>query len=244
MATSMEKAASNHTKVPVTNLRFERKFVFQNTRYEDIIQQVYLNSYGFKEVYHRRKINNIYFDTANYNFYKQNVEGVAYRKKLRLRWYGDTTSQIENPTIEVKKKIGEVGDKDSFRIEDTSLDLRHINSNEVHAHIIAKTLQNKSLNHVLKSLHPTLLNTYERRYFLSFCGRYRITIDYNQAFYNPNYESFERSELLLKDVVLELKYAVEDDAEARQVSQQIKTRLSKNSKYVTGINMLYHTALL
>ncbi len=31
--------------------------------------------------------------------------------------------------------------------------------------------------------------------------------------------------------------------EARQVSQQIKTRLSKNSKYVNGINLLYHNDL-
>lgn len=246
MVKSMEKAADSLSQNPavISNLRFERKFVFQNTSFDHILQQVYRHSYGFKEVFHKRKINNIYFDTANYNFYKQNVEGVANRKKLRLRWYGDRTAQIENPTIEIKKKMGEVGDKDSFRLKGISLDLTSMNANAVQKCLIANTQELVGLNHSLKALHPTLLNTYERRYFLSFCGRYRITIDFNQAFYNPNYQTFKQSELLLNDIVLELKYAVEDDADARQVSQQIRTRLSKNSKYVTGINMLYHTALL
>lgn len=246
MATSMEKAVDSPKAKPEAsaNLRFERKFVYQNVHVDDIIQRVYRNSFGFAEVFHLRKINNIYFDDANYNFYKQNVEGVADRKKIRLRWYGADTAQIENPTIEVKKKMGEVGDKDSYRLQGTSLDLRRSTANDVHAYLVENTRQQLALHQNLKALHATLLNTYERRYFLSFCERYRITVDFNQAFYNPNYDSFERSELRLNTVVLELKYAVEDDSEARQVSQQINTRLSKNSKYVTGIDMLYHTAFL
>ena len=86
----MEKAANSviQDNGTVPNLRYERKFVYQNTNVDAVIRQVYQNSFGFKEVFHKRKINNIYFDDANYRFYKQNVEGVANRKKLRLRWYG------------------------------------------------------------------------------------------------------------------------------------------------------------
>jgi len=246
MAKNMEKVVDrilpNTSKV--NNLRFERKFVFQSTNFENVLLGVSQNSYGFIEVFHKRKINNIYFDDSNYNFYKQNVEGVANRKKLRLRWYGEDTSQIISPTIEVKKKIGEVGDKDSYKLESTLLDLNLLTANEAHTYLLANTKNHIGLNHSLKTLHPTLLNTYERRYFLSYCGRYRITLDFNQKFFNPNYTKFERSELQLSDIILELKYAVEDDAETREVSQQIDTRLSKNSKYVNGVNMLYNTALL
>ena len=242
----MEKAVDKNTLTnnAATNLRFERKFVYLNTSFDAILQRVLQNSFGFKEVFHQRKINNIYFDDSNYNFYTQNVEGVANRKKVRLRWYGYDTANIESPTIEVKKKIGEVGDKDSFPLRGAALNLEQSTASEVQHYLIENTQQHIGLHHSLKALQPTLLNTYERRYFLSFCKRYRITIDFNQAFYNPNYISFERSELRLQDIVLELKYARGDDADARQVSQQINTRLSKNSKYVTGINMLYHTALL
>jgi SPX domain protein involved in polyphosphate accumulation len=226
-----------------SNIRFERKFLFQNCDVQDVIQSVLRNSYGFQEIFHLRKVNNIYFDDSNYNFYKQNVEGVADRKKLRLRWYGQDMPIIENPTIEIKKKMGEAGDKDSFRLKGVSIDLSLQTPSDVHQILLSRTQKHFAVHEVLKKLHPTLINTYERRYFLSFCGRYRITVDFNQAFYNPNYKVLGNSQTKINDIVLELKYAVINDNEARQVSQQIKTRLSKNSKYVNGINFLYHIAL-
>ena len=238
MAMNMEKVVDKPAQN--SNIRFERKFLFQKGHVQDIIQSVYRNSYGFHEIFHKRKVNNIYFDDSNYNFYKQNVEGVADRKKLRLRWYGEDAHIIENPTIEIKKKMGEAGDKDSLRLKGISFDLAAQTANDVHRLLIGCTRQQVAAHEALKKLHPTLINTYERRYFLSFCGRYRITVDFNQAFYNPNYTILEHSQQKINDIVLELKYAVADDNEARQVSQQIKTRLSKNSKYVNGINLLYH----
>lgn len=242
MATNMVKVADSPLLVtqPNSNLRFERKFVFTDTRHEDIVNRVHKNSFGFIEVFHRRKINNVYFDDSNYNFYKQNVEGVAHRKKLRLRWYGIDTTLIENPTIEIKKKIGEVGDKESYKLRDKKFNLNEHKVRDLQNFMIEHSEDYPALNYFLKGLQPTLLNTYERRYFLSFCKRFRITVDFNQYFYNPNYGSFKTSELPLPETVVELKYALEDDADAREVSQQIGTRLSKNSKYVNGLNLLYH----
>lgn len=245
MEKRMEKVASNtiKTKEAKSNLRYERKFVYTNCDAEDIIRRVYLHPFGFKEVFHKRKINNIYFDDSNYNFYKQNVEGVADRKKIRLRWYGYHTATIKSPTIEIKKKMGEAGDKNSTKLKDVSFDLNQYKINAILTGLIENTTELMGLNCSLKNLHPTLINSYERRYFLSLCSRYRITVDYNQSFFNPNYQNYKRSELTLNDVVLELKYNLDDDDDARQVSQLINARLSKNSKYVTGINMLYHPAL-
>lgn len=241
MATSMEKVVDKpaNTLLAGSNLRFERKFVFPKGDAQDIVRRIQRNSFAFKEVFHRRKINNIYFDDSNYSYFKQNVEGVANRKKIRLRWYGDTTSEIENPTIEIKKKIGEVGDKDSFKMNGHKLTLDVLGPFDIYALLIENTKLNRPLHETLQSLHPTLLNTYERRYFLSFCGRFRITVDYNQNFYNPNYSSFKNSNISIDEIVVELKYSRENDRDARQIAQQIGTRLSKNSKYVTGINLLY-----
>lgn len=241
MVTNMEKVADNPTNnvLAVTNYRFERKFVFPKGDAEDIVRRIQRNSYAFNEVFHRRKINNIYFDDSNYSFFKQNVEGVANRKKIRLRWYGDNTSQIQNPTIEIKKKIGEIGDKDSYRLEGQTLNLNLLGPFDVHTALIENSEQNRPLHYTLQALHPTLLNTYERRYFLSLCGRFRITVDYNQNFYNPNYADFKNSNIPIDEIVVELKYSRENDGDARQVAQQIGTRLSKNSKYVMGINLLY-----
>ncbi len=239
----MEKAASRVDIVPITglNLRFERKFVYTDIYMEDILRRVLQMPFGFKEAYHKRKINNIYLDDANYNFYKQNVEGVAHRKKLRYRWYGDDTNKVTSPNIEVKIKNGEVGDKLTYKFKDFSCDIAQTTPMGVHKALLAETLHQPALHNDLGALHPTLLNTYERRYFLSFCGHYRITIDFNQQFFNPNYGcSYKQSGIAVKDVVVELKYATVKDEDARAISQYIGTRLSKNSKYVNGINLLYH----
>lgn len=60
------------------------------------------------------------------------------------------------------------------------------------------------------------------------------------TFYNPAFSNFAVSKVALSDVVLELKYAVEDDKEARHLSQQLSSRLSKNSKYVRGVDLIHH----
>lgn len=222
------------------NLRFERKFVFENGNARDIIERVYRFPFGFKEVFHKRKVNNIYFDDANYNFYKQNVEGVANRKKLRLRWYGDETAMIKSPTIEIKIKHGEVGDKINYKLKENSYDLETQSPDDIHKSLIIASAGRPALQQGLRVLHPSLLNSYERRYFLSFCGKFRITVDFKQEFFNPNYKDYRKSKIVLSDVILELKYAIEDDFEARRITQHINSRLSKNSKYVNGINLLYH----
>ncbi len=245
MAANMEKVADKqHLLVSAgANLRYERKFVFANCNALDIIQHVYRFPFGFKEVFYQRKVNNIYFDDSNYNFYKQNVEGVANRKKLRLRWYGNETSIVKAPSIEIKIKKGEVGDKITHKFKAHSYNLDQQAPADIHESLLVATADQKALHQGLSILHPTLLNTYERRYFLSFCSKFRITIDFNQEFYNPNYRAHKKSRIELSDVILELKYAIDDDNEARELTQYIGSRLSKNSKYVNGINLLYHPQL-
>lgn len=225
------------------NLRFERKFVYERGYVDDIIERVSLNPYGFKEVFYRRKVNNIYFDDSHHNFYKQNVAGVANRKKLRLRWYGDDTADIKDPSIEIKIKKGEVGDKVTCKFKGTTYNLSEQTAAGIHRSLLTSTSGNLPLQRSLELLHPALINTYERRYFLSFCGRFRITVDFNQEFFNPNDASYAAGKFKINDLVLELKYGLESDTEARQLSQYIDARLSKNSKYVRGMNMLYHREL-
>jgi hypothetical protein len=47
------------------------------------------------------------------------------------------------------------------------------------------------------------------------------------------------SEMGIDDIILELKYLTRDDFKARKLSQSFDQRLSKNSKYVRGYDMLY-----
>ena len=226
-----------------TNLRYERKFVYTNQLVDDIIEQEVLsNSFCFREIYHRRSVNNLYLDDPEKSFYRQNVAGDDKRLKYRLRWYSDDFNTIKNPTLEIKKKFGAVGDKDSFKLKKFNFDLETSSVEEFQKAAENELLLNgeKGVHANLLNLQPALFNSYERRYFLSDCERYRITIDYNMAFYNPYFGNFKRSQENLSDVVLELKYAISDDKESRQLTQNLQARLSKHSKYVRGMDLINH----
>ncbi len=237
----MGKAVDNRNSDPsFYNLRFERKFIFEKADAEDIINDVvFTNNFFFKEIYSRRTVNNIYFDDNNLTFYRQNVAGDGWREKYRLRWYGDDFSKLEDPTLEVKKKFGEVGDKYSFELKGFSVNMDSINIDDLNK-LIRQNIKDVKLSSKLYSLFPALYNSYERRYFLSECGRYRITIDFNMKFFNPHYTNFKSSESNLYDIVLELKYGTKYDDIGRELSQMISSRLSKNSKYVRGIEIIHN----
>ena len=233
----MVKAANNNLVSSFYNLRFERKFVYKEQNADDIIEAiVFTNKFCFKEIYSRRRVNSIYFDDNNLTFYRMNVSGDGIREKFRIRWYGDDFSLLSNPAIEVKKKFGEVGDKYSYKIDDFNVNLRNYSVDKFNSLFQTKIIEPKLVSK-FNCIFPTLYNSYERRYFLSDCGKFRITIDYNMVFYNPNTKDFELSKSSLSDVILELKYNTEDDKDAREVAQTFKTRLSKNSKYIRGFVM-------
>jgi SPX domain protein involved in polyphosphate accumulation len=244
MEQNMEKAVNNQPDTSIQDThRFERKFIYKNIKPTDLIEtEILSNPFCFKEVYHRRTINNIYFDDHDLTFYKQNVSGDGEREKYRLRWYNDVFSEINSPTFEIKKKMGEVGDKYSFKMKDTHFSLNNSSLKEIQKGL-QQNMEDKNnflLATKLKRTQPAIFNSYDRRYFFSNCKKFRITIDYNMCFYNPNTSYFITSKMCTDDVVLEFKYALPQDTESREVSQHFSARLSKNSKYVTGIETVYN----
>lgn len=241
---NMEKAVGNlqlkESSLSGLNRRYERKFIFISDYLEDLVDLLYLNSFCFSEIYERRQVNNVYFDDNCLNFYKQNVSGVGEREKYRLRWYGDQFSEISNPTVEVKRKFGEVGDKLSFKIKDFKYNLNSGNAWELQQLVLAALSTEEELVNNLILLNPTLYNSYERRYFLSGCEKFRVTLDYHQQFYNPVIDNYQESIKTIdtRIVVLELKYDITNDFEARKISQQFGSRVSRNSKYVQGVDLI------
>ena len=83
------------------------------------------------------------------------------------------------------------------------------------------------------------MNRYMRKYFLSFDKKYRITIDFNQAFYRLSNNTLLRKHVDQNNVILELKYDSHNDDDARYITNNFPFRLSKNSKYVNGVHNLF-----
>ena len=221
---------------PVTNLRYERKFTLANSEYGWITNQINIHPAFFQKIFHPRQINNIYLDTAALQFYGDNVHGVANRKKVRIRWYGDIFGKIAKPKLEYKIKHNLLGDKWTF-------DLVPFDFNPGFSAAALQDVFNQSnlpaeIAEDLKLLEPTLLNSYWRSYFLSADQHFRLTLDEQMSYY-----AFDKPRAFFKfkrsnpgDYIVELKYLPKMDKVANKVARQLRFRLDKSSKYVNGIN--------
>lgn len=219
-----------------SNLRFERKFLAAATSRQEVIHVIKKNRALFREIHHPRQINNIYLDTNQLRFFYDNKKGIANRKKIRIRWYGNTFGQVENPKLEYKIKEDLLGDKWTFDLNDLEVNSGFITST------LSKLFANSDLPtpilEDLKNLQPTLLNTYHRTYFQSADKQFRLTLDERQAYYRFDHPTsyFKAKYSNTKDLVLELKYQPVNDSRANNISNHWPYRLSKSSKYVNGID--------
>ena len=162
--------------------RFERKFVFKQTSAKNIEILIKLNKVGFYEIFYERYINNIYFDTINFDNYYDNIDGVSDRVKHRIRWYNNFFLNSKDAVFEIKRRKGLLVNKETLL-----LDNFHLNENiNISKYLNQKCeVQKKELIHN-HNLFPVLINRYKRRYFLSRDKKFRATIDSNIEAYKAN----------------------------------------------------------
>ena len=221
------------------HLRCERKFLISDLATHEIEEVILLHPSLFSPIYHERFVNNIYFDSLEFQSYHENLDGVTPRKKVRIRWYGDLTGQVKEPVLEVKKKSGIVGKKETHALP--SLAFEDFFSADEILDLTNHTTSNESFTKELVLLEPTLINRYSRKYFLSADGHYRITLDSNVIFFpgDPFLTMFYTSEPPEAYCILELKYDHAKDGEASSITNHFPFRLTKSSKYVLGISKVH-----
>lgn len=215
--------------------RFERKFVFEQTSPKNIEILIKLSKVGFYEIFYERYINNIYFDTINFDNYYDNIDGVSDRVKHRIRWYNDFFLNSNDAVFEIKRRKGLLVNKETLL-----LDNFYLNENiNISKYLNQKCeLQKKELIHN-HNLFPVLINRYKRRYFLSRDKKCRATIDSDiEASSINRYTKFNFITFYKNSVILELKYDISYDSEAGSITNLFKTRLNKNSKYVVAFEFL------
>ncbi|SVC74138.1 uncharacterized protein METZ01_LOCUS326992 [marine metagenome] len=220
-------------------LRCERKFLVGDLSVDELENIILHHPAIFRPVFSERFVNNIYFDSLEFISYHQSIEGLDQRKKVRVRWYGDLSGPIKNPVLETKKKWGNVGKKEtrpfsSFEFEDFFSEAETLDLNK-------KVPLNENLKKDLYFLEAKLINRYNRKYFLSANGCYRITLDFNIHFYpvRPFPSAFFKNTTCEPYSVLELKYKHINDNEAQKITSHLPFRLAKSSKYVSGVYKLY-----
>ncbi len=209
--------------------RFERKWVYKNGNYLNLINSLIRSNLFFKFHYPKRKVNSIYFDTHNYSSIRQNLDGTSEKKKIRVRWYGDQ-NKIINPVLEVKSKKGFETKKENFKIKELN---GLLFTNYENLEIIKKivNLKAKSKNTIL----PVLTTNYDREYFISNNGQVRATVDYNlKSVHLKNLSQLNITKNFSLVCILELKYSTKLDKYVRENLKEMTLRLSKNSKFVNS----------
>ena len=218
-------------------LRYERKFIVPDELKRNIDYMIAMHPAIFTEIYHQRCVNNIYFDSIEYNCYHENISGIANRKKIRLRWYGELYGTIQG-VLEVKVKNGTTGYKQSFPLPSFHF-TDQTNISDIKELLIGARIP-EYIRQELFTLDMSLLNCYSRRYFLSLDQHFRITLDSQLKYFRVDNNANNSESFMTKDysMILELKYAKEKDVYADYISNKFPFRITRNSKYIIGINYI------
>ncbi len=210
-------------------MRYERKYRVEDISLPVVEQVIRQHPASFRPLHPPRWINNLYFDTPAFSAFEDNVVGAPQRLKYRLRWYGRPFHCIRKPVLELKIKDNAVGCKKStpFPGEFTAADFPEL---------IGRV---REASHKGLELQPVLFNTYHRSYWGAPTLPFRITIDSQLRF--GAYRPTDDPRLLYEDraIIVEVKYDEQEDERAAFVLQHLPFRLSKSSKYVTGMNFAY-----
>ena len=212
--------------------RIEKKFVLGKYK-DDFVKRLLLVN-GFMKQYPDRVINSIYMDTANFDFAKDNINGISDRKKIRFRWYN---SDLEKIYIEVKNKRNFNVWKNIENIEPA------INEKKL-IEYLQKNLNNMKYKYNNYFNHKLVLKTnYKRSYWLSKNKKIRATIDINL---NTNSINFYKKKIYFNDTILEFKFSPDNESHFRNffLNKISFLRSQKYSKYVRSFLELENSGLI
>jgi len=214
--------------------RYEVKFIAEPKEYFRMLNWIRQNNFYFKTEYPDRQVNNIYFDTYNYNSYCENIYGSTLKSKVRFRWYGKS-NEPKNGSLEIKCKRNQLNWKLIYKVQKDQYQYKK-DWKAICFKIRHELPQEAKKWMEIYSL-PVLINRYQRKYFISHDKKIRLTLDNDLVIYDqtrkpiPNYYSKAN---LPKVLVLEIKFSRELRDHVVNLLRDIPWRSSRFSKYVSG----------
>ena len=141
----------------------------------------------------------------------------------------------------MKQKSGMLGWKERYEVQPIDVDFnRKIATSHLlkfKSGVADDILQVSGVD--LAFLKPTLINNYEREYYLTADENFRLTVDTNLQFYDINpFRIFSGMPFQKDRIVVELKFSEDCYEMAEFVTSRLPIRLTKSSKYVVGVDRL------
>ncbi|MBF0298406.1 MAG: VTC domain-containing protein [Oligoflexia bacterium] len=184
-----------------TILRNEWKYIYEGTK-KSLLSKIKNTNYSsLIEIFPARKVNSIYFDTADLRLYRQTQIDSIRRMKIRIRWYGDEISSNVLPQLEFKYKKFDQTKKITIEMPSikkaTTTDFKNIISPTIkklfEQHTSDKEIPLYELFYSTLctfKITPLVFISYYRHYYLLKNKLLRITFDENLKFGTPEGRRF------------------------------------------------------
>ena len=222
------------------DLRYELKFFIDEWHYDRLQAWLRMRSEGFRPAYPSRKVNSVYYDRGDFEFYRDSVEGLSSRVKIRYRWYGESMLP-QAGRLEVKHKRNQLGWKLVFDVE--TLDGTLPRWPEIGAHI-SDHLPPEGRMWFQLCDRPLIVTSYKREYWESGDRRLRITLDRQLATFDQRYSSevnLTKKAPLDPGVVVEVKCGIQAVSAASKLIGELPLTLCRNSKYCEALDAIAGT---
>ena len=217
-------------------MRTEKKFKIDKL-YLSTLKKVFFNL-GVKEIYSKRLVSSIYYDTPEIVFYNKSVDGISNRKKIRLRFYNNSFDY----QIEYKNKKDDLNFKNFVGINEyKEASLRKFDSSS-YFNFDNNLLIPKKIDFIYS---PIIFITYKRNYYFHTNSNTRFTIDRDIFCSKIIYKNHQFSlayKLPIESNILEVKNNKIDFVDLNLMktisncSNLIQTRFSK---YCEAISLVY-----
>jgi SPX domain protein involved in polyphosphate accumulation len=240
MKVSAPSAPADQGYTHLRTYRYERKFLVDELLPFQVEGLIKLHPRLFYAPYPPRFVNNLYLDTPDMENYYDNVNGAGNRRKVRVRWYGAPFGKLSKVLLEIKVKDGLVGTKHTYPLAPFRLD-QGFCSHSFKSVVLASDLP-ENVRRDLLNLEVVLFNRYYRHYYASLDGHFRVTLDSEMVFYKANGvlgNAFIHHQENYRELVVELKYEIDQEPHANRVASFFPFRVMRNSKYVQGIERTF-----
>jgi hypothetical protein len=232
---SLQNYSIENQKIDPIEFRVERKFIPINLSVNEVTWSILSNPAIFLPAFSDRYVNNIYLDSGNICSYMDGAVDAEERGKYRIRWYGKSFKNALKPVLEFKAKKNYFGTKIRFPLP--AFDFGNLLQSQITKALLIGSDVPVAMKSLLAGYKPVLLNRYLRSYFKASHDNIMITVDRDVSITSGEVGKDPRWRRL-RDTVVEMKYPPELENEAREIINLLPFRLTKNSKFMRGIETL------
>jgi hypothetical protein len=191
------------------------------------------------------RVNSLYFDTPDYDTFWDKEAGLADRKKLRLRYYGERLGPEVPVFVEIKRKHFELVIKDRVSVKPDEVrgvrlqrEFRELAKNGSNADFAGELSWFMNRN----SLRPKIFIAYKRTALLSRRNKeFRVTIDEDiiaREQFSLDRTASRKADIYRGGVVVEVKYENVLPAWFHRILQKFELQRLAFSKYGNSVRHL------